>query len=168
LIVPTERLRARHALFLAILAISIVVASGGAAAAEPTGGKAWRSPASRIDRVIQIARRQVGDPWRYGHKGPGAFDCSGLVYYAFREAYALKAIGGGYRSASSLYAYFRARGRANRHSPRPGDLAIWGGGKHVGIYIGRGRAVSALVSGVQVHRVHDLTDPLTAYLHLRW
>jgi len=38
----------------------------------------------------------------------------------------------------------------------------------VGIYIGNGRAVSALVSGVRVHKVKALTIPFTTYLHVTW
>ena len=52
----------------------------------------------------------------------------------------LKAIGGGkLRSARALYKYFKAKGLADRKNPKPGDLVIWGGRTHVGIYIGKGR-----------------------------
>ena len=49
--------------------------------------------------------------------------------------------------------------------PKPGDLVIWGGGSHVGIYIGHGKAISTLTSGVRVHGVHAVTARFTAYLH---
>ena len=42
---------------------------------------------------------------------------------------------------------------------------IWGGGTHVGIYIGHGKAISTLTSGVRIHRVHAVTARFTAYLH---
>jgi hypothetical protein len=64
-----------------------------------------------------------------------------------------------------MYAYFRAHGKASRTNPKPGDLVIWGGGSHVGIYIGRGYAISTLTSGVRIHRVHAVTARFTTYLH---
>lgn len=120
---------------------------------------------SEATQVIQIAKAQVGDPWRHGATGPAAFDCSGLVIYAYKTAGDLALIGNGnYRSASALYKYFRDRGRTSRTTATPGDLVIWGSGSHVGIYVGGGMAVSTLTSGVRVHAVHAVTAPFTTYL----
>ncbi len=111
------------------LAISLMTATLIAALAVPLAPVAVPTraesvtAASAASRVIAVARAQLGDPWRYGATGPYAFDCSGLVTYAFRQAGQLTRIGGGgYRSASSLYAYFSRRGlgqspwRARRRS----------------------------------------------------
>lgn len=148
---------------------ALVIAVLGAAllfTATPTPDAQAAQPGSAAARVIQIARAQLGDPWRYGAKGPRAFDCSGLVIYAFRQAGQARAVGKGrYRSARALYRYFKARGLASRSNPQPGDLVIWGGGTHVGIYIGRGRAISTLRSGVRIHRVSAVRARFTAYLH---
>ncbi len=35
----------------------------------------------------------------------------------------------------------------------------------MGIYIGHGKAISTLTSGVHVHRVHAVTARFTTYLH---
>lgn len=127
------------------------------AAAEPT---------TEAQQIIAIARQQIGDPWRYGATGPRAFDCSGLVIYSYRKAGDLKAVGGGkLRSARALYRYFKARGLADRSNPKPGDLVIWGRGTHVGIYIGKGKAISTLTRGVRIHKVHAVRAKFTAYLH---
>ena len=86
--------------------------------------------------------------------------------YAFKAAGDLAAIGNGnYRSARSLYDWFRSHGKASRTNPKPGDLVIWGNGSHVGIYIGNGQAISTLTSGVRVHGVFAVTASFTAYLH---
>lgn len=131
--------------------------SGSVAAAEPT---------TEAQQIIQIARAQVGDPWRYATQGPRAFDCSGLVIYSYTKAGEAGVIGKGQvRSARGLYASFKSRGLASRSNPKPGDLVIWGGGTHVGIYIGNGKAVSTLTSGVRVHGVHAVRASFTAYLH---
>lgn len=124
------------------------------------------TPTTEAQQIIQIAKAQVGDPWRYGATGPSAFDCSGLVIYAFKAAGDGAAIGNGnYRSARALYDWFRARGLASRTNPKPGDLVVWGSGSHIGIYIGSGLAVSTLTNGVRVHGVTAVTASFTAYLH---
>ena len=120
---------------------------------------------SEAAQVIQIAKAQIGDPYRFGATGPSAFDCSGLVIYAYKTAGDLALIGNGnYRTAAQLYKYFRDRGRTSRTTATPGDLVVWGGGSHIGIYLGAGKAISALTSGVRVHAVNGLTIPFTAYL----
>jgi cell wall-associated NlpC family hydrolase len=116
--------------------------------------------------VIRIATNQVGDPYRYGTAGPSSFDCSGLVLYSFRNAGKYSVVGSGrYRSARALYYWFRSRGLASRSNGRPGDIVVWGGGTHVGIYLGNGKAVSALVRGVRIHSIYAVTSPFTAFLH---
>jgi cell wall-associated NlpC family hydrolase len=132
----------------------------------PSTPAAATTTTTEAQQIIRIAKAQLGDPWRYGAAGPGAFDCSGLVRYAFRRAgdgYAIRSTT--LRSARSLYLWFRAHGKASRHNPRVGDLVIWGYGTHVGIYIGNGKAISTLRNGVRVHGVFAVTARFTAYLH---
>ncbi len=116
-------------------------------------------------QVIRIARAQAGDRWRYGATGPSSFDCSGLVLYAYRMAGDLRLIGNGnFRSAAALLRYFRLRGKTSRTQATPGDLVVWGNGRHIGIYLGGGMAISTLSSGVRIHRVRALSAPFTAFL----
>jgi len=156
--------RAQTTHLLAALAIAIAIVP-----VLPIAAPTAAEPALAGDlaaRVVNVARAQLGDPWRYGAAGPGAFDCSGLVTYAYRQAGQLARIGGGgYRSASSLYSYFSRRGRTSRGGGRVGDLVIYGGGSHVGIYLGNGRVISTLTSGVKVHGVYGLYQRFTAFLH---
>ena len=117
-------------------------------------------------RIVQFAKWQVGDPWRYGASGPYAYDCSGLVIYAYKRAGEGAAIRSGtLRSARALYLYFKARGKTSRTNPKVGDLVVWGYGSHVGIYIGGGRAVSTLRNGVRVHGVFAVSARFTTYIH---
>lgn len=116
------------------------------------------------DRVIRIAKNQRGDPWVYGAVGPRAFDCIGLVRYSFKRAGELDEIGRGrYHSGSALLRWARSKGLTTRHGRR-GDVVVWGKGSHVGIYLGNGRAISTLISGVRVHRVHAVTTPFTTFI----
>jgi cell wall-associated NlpC family hydrolase len=132
----------------------------------PSTPVAATTTTTEAQQIISIAKAQLGDPWRYGAVGPNAFDCSGLVRYAFRRAGDAAAIHTGYlASARSLYLWFKAHGRASRTNPKIGDLVIWGYGTHVGIYIGNGKAISTLRNGVRIHGVFAVTARFTAYLH---
>lgn len=134
---------------------------------EPAVPAAVVAPVRRVtaaDRVIRIAKAQRGDPWRYAATGPRAFDCIGLVRYAFKKAGEQKSIGKGrYHSGSALLRWARARHLTTKHGRR-GDVVVWGNGSHVGIYLGNGRAISTLVTGVRVHRVRALTTPFTTFI----
>ncbi len=136
------------------------------ASATPAPTPTPRPRVTEAQQIIAIAKKQLGDPWVYGATGPKAFDCSGLVAYAFRKAGDLRALDHGrLRSAGAIYRWFKARGLASGSNPHPGDLVIWGGGTHIGIYIGNGKAISTLTRGVTIHRVHAVTARFTAYLH---
>ena len=125
-----------------------------------------RTTITRAAQVIAIAKSKLGARWVYGAAGPGAFDCSGLVIYSFSKAGVASIIGSGRaRSARALYAWFRARGLASTTDGQPGDLVIWGGGTHVGIYLGNGMAISTLLNGVRVHSIRATTARFTAFLH---
>ena len=142
-------------------AVFLSLAPGAAGTAEAA------KPRTEADQIVAIAKKQIGDPWRYGANGPRAFDCSGLVIYAYKKAGDGKVVrnGNGVRSARAMYRYFRAKGMTSRSNPKPGDIVVWGGGTHVGIYIGKGKAISTLTSGVRIHGVHAVRASFTAYIH---
>lgn len=153
------RLRAAGLAVLASVVILTTQAPAPAAAAEPAG-------TNLAAIVVADAESHLGAPYRWGATGPSSFDCSGLVYRVFAETGLFDRIGSGrYRSATAMYAYFRGRGLASRSGGEVGDLVVWGGGAHIGIYLGNGRAISALVNGVRIHGVNALTHPFTAFLH---
>jgi cell wall-associated NlpC family hydrolase len=146
--------------------IPVALAASILVTLAPSAPVAASTTTTEAAQIIRIARAQLGDPWRYGAAGPYSFDCSGLVLYSFRRAGDYRAVGSGnLRSARSLYYWFRSRGLASRTNPKVGDLVIWGGGTHVGIYIGNGKAISTLTSGVRIHGVFAVTARFTAYLH---
>lgn len=147
-----------------VMAASVLVTTAPSAPVAAAGPK----PGSEAAQIIRIAKAQLGDRYRHGAMGPSAFDCSGLVLYSYKMAGDYRAVGyGRYRSARSLYLHFRAIGRASRTGGQPGDIVVWGRGTHVGIYLGNGYAISALVRGVRIHRINALTAPFTAFLHTR-
>lgn len=118
-------------------------------------------------RVIRAARRHLGADYLVGSEGPRMFDCSGLVFRVFQEAGVAKSIGGKRLKAAEYLRWFRVHHRVTRRHGRPGDLVIYDGGSHMGIYLGHGKVISALVSGVRLHGLRKLSLPFTAFLHTR-
>lgn len=145
-------------------AASAPVVATPAVVVTPTVVRRHRRTAAQ--RLIAEARRKLGDRYVYGAIGPRRFDCSGLVIFVARHSHNRRILHAGNRSARSFLATYRRHHRASRHHGRPGDLVVWGGGRHIGIYLGHGRAISALTRrGVSVHRVNAVTMPFTAFLH---
>ena len=118
--------------------------------------------------IVRVALAQRGKRYVLGASGPRAFDCSGLVRYAYQKAGVLGRIGGGH-SARGMYLWARRHGLTSRSNPQVGDLVIYGGGTHVAIYIGRGLVVSALNprQGIRVTGLHALRGRVTAFIHTR-
>jgi len=124
---------------------------------------------TEAERVLAVAREQLGDRWSFAATGPTEFDCSGFVFYSFKEAGLRDRIGNKRRTVAGFYRWFNRRGLASKSNPRPGDLVVWGRNKHIGIYIGDGKAISALVNpyGVKIHAVKGyLNVRFKAYLHV--
>ena len=155
----------RTRLHLVVLATLFAVALVPVQA--PTSAQATHT--TEASRVIASAKHHIGARWSYGATGPYSFDCSGLVYHAFREAGLASRIGGR-NTASGYYSYFRSRGLTSRSNPRRGDLVVYGySGRpsHIGIYIGNGYVIGTLTSGVKIHRTFAVTKPFIAYLRVR-
>jgi cell wall-associated NlpC family hydrolase len=122
----------------------------------------------RYVKAMRIALRQRHDQYVSGAVGPNRFDCSGLVRYTYRKASLSRRLGGGH-SARAMYAWALRHHKLRRHHPKVGDVVVWGHGRHVGIYIGRGKAISALNprQDIRVTRLHALGDPLTGFIRTR-
>lgn len=148
---------------LLLIATLTLGAVAGTAAPAAAGNK------TDAERIISIAKAQVGARYSFAASGPNKFDCSGFVTYVFRQANLLERIGGTRRTVAGFYEYFARRDRADKVNRKPGDLIVWGRNKHIGIYIGDGKAVSALINpyGVRVHPVTGyLGMKVKAYLHV--
>lgn len=134
----------------------------------PVAASSSRHRRTAADHLVAVARRKIGDRYVYGASGPRRFDCSGLVLFSLRHSHNRRVVRHGLRSASAIYQSYRRHHRVGRHHGHRGDLVVWGGGRHIGIYLGHGRAISALTSrGVRVHRIHAMTMPFSGFLHTR-
>jgi peptidoglycan DL-endopeptidase CwlO len=127
---------------------------------------------SEAGRVISIAMGELREPFRMGAIGPNEFDCSGFVFYVFKQAGLVDRIGNKRRGATAYRDWFKARGwrdKGDITKALPGDILIWGNGHHAGIYMGDGWAVSALINpwGVSIHRPLKIKLALTDVLHVQ-
>lgn len=100
----------------------------------------------RAGKAVSAAKKQIGDPYRWGASGPGAFDCSGLVRYAWRKA--------GVSLPRITHSQYRSiRKKVSWSKLHPGDLLFFSGKGHVGMYVGKGRMVHSPSSGKTVRIV---------------
>ena len=119
---------------------AVVTAHSGApvpVVAAATGGSAAAQTA------VKTALAQVGDPYVWGAAGPNAFDCSGLMQYAYAAA------GISLPHSSGLQSQMGTAVSAS--ALQPGDLLFfYHPVSHVGMYIGNGQMVHAATSGSPV------------------
>lgn len=121
-----------------LLLLSAVLLVAGCA---NTGNTAYRAPVPEVPaKAAEIARTMQGQPYEWGGMGPGGFDCSGLVHYAYKRA--------GVRVPRTARQQYEAVRALYVHQLAPGDLVFFTmPGKlvaHVGIYLGDQRFVHAL------------------------
>ena len=122
--------------------------------ARPAPAPAPAAPASsRAGTAVNTALAQVGKPYQWAGAGPSAFDCSGLVMYAWESA--------GVRLAHYTVSQYEETTRISEGQLEPGDLVFYDTGDgaqpgHVTIYIGNGRVVTADSPGTDV-RVESIS-----------
>ncbi|MEL7537497.1 MAG: C40 family peptidase [Pseudomonadota bacterium] len=139
--------------------------------ASPPTAPPQRSPApvvtptpneSARSTAVAVALAQVGKPYRFGGASPNeGFDCSGLVWFAYRNA--------GVQTPRTTRAMWRELVPIGRDELLPGDLLFFnidGKPEHVGLYIGDDRFVHAPSSGKTV-TVADMSQPYYRRVWLR-
>jgi peptidoglycan DL-endopeptidase CwlO len=91
-------------------------------------------------RAVAAAMTRLGRPYVYGAAGPNAFDCSGLVQWAYGQA--------GVSTAHYTGALWSAYRHVSPSDLQPGDLVFfYADHHHVGIYIGGGMMINAPHTG---------------------
>ncbi len=87
-------------------------------------------------RALRFALTRQGDPYIWGASGPGAFDCSGLVLWAYEQV--------GIALPHYTGAQWNSGVHISRNQLQPGDLVFFYADiGHVGIYIGNGLMIDA-------------------------
>jgi peptidoglycan DL-endopeptidase CwlO len=154
-----ERMTLRRIFGVALTALLIGMASSAAGhvaanrAAQMPAAEVTLTPASvHLDSSVQIPRRDAfslaisrqGDWYVWGADGPQAFDCSGLVYWAYHQA----GVAGFGRTTYQMLASGRLRS-VPWSQAQPGDLVFFGTG-HVELYVSPHVTFGALAPGTQI------------------
>ncbi|WP_175073489.1 LysM peptidoglycan-binding domain-containing protein [Terribacillus sp. AE2B 122] len=130
------------------LKINGKASSGSSSSSKPANNTQVDSAqtSKSVDKLISVAKTQLGKPYVWGGATTAGFDCSGFIYYAFKNA--------GYDiSRTSAEGYFNRSYYVS--SPQPGDLIFFKGTykagiSHMGIYLGGGQFIHADNDGVRI------------------
>jgi len=94
---------------------------------------------------------QIGKPYRWGGNSPRTgFDCSGLVWYAYKDLVKFRIP----RTANEMY-HLRDASPVNRGELESGDLVFFrtqgrGTADHVGVYVGNGKFIQSPRTGQDI------------------
>lgn len=94
---------------------------------------------------------QIGKPYHWGGTSPRTgFDCSGLVYYAYKDLVKFRIP----RTANEMY-HLRDAASVDRGELESGDLVFFrtqgrGTADHVGVYVGNGKFIQSPRSGQDI------------------
>lgn len=102
---------------------------------------ATQSNSSTAQTVVSAAQSQIGKPYVWGATGPNAYDCSGLVQYAYSQA--------GKNVGRTTYQQAGAGQHISVSQAQAGDILMWGD-YHDAIYVGNNQYVHAPQPGQNV------------------
>ncbi len=102
---------------------------------------------TQAGKAVAFAYDQLGCPYVYGGTGPCAdgFDCSGLTMEAWASA--------GVAIPRTSYEQLDSLPHVSLGDQEPGDILVFLGGAHVGIYVGGGKLIDAPQTGEDVELV---------------
>ena len=89
--------------------------------------------------LLGIAESKLGAPYYWAKQGPDEFDCSGFVYWCYKQAGAT----GGYKNTFALIAKFAGTKYevTDKNDLQPGDMILCNAGNHVVLYYGNGKVI---------------------------
>jgi cell wall-associated NlpC family hydrolase len=112
-------------------------AAKAAAAQRAAVAKKKALVVARGAKIIKIAARYKGRPYRYGAAGPRAFDCSGYTSFVVRKALKVKL-----PRTAAQQSHSKKIKKVKKSDRKVGDLVFFhrgGGVGHVAIYAGNGK-----------------------------
>ncbi|MGW7447139.1 NlpC/P60 family protein [Kitasatospora sp. NPDC054795] len=116
---------------------------------------------SRGAAALSAAASKIGSPYVWGATGPGSFDCSGLMVWAFNQA------GVSLPRTSQAQASAGTRIGSDISQAQPGDLLIfYTDAHHVGIYAGNGQVLHAPKPGASVRYEAVTNMPLASIVRV--
>ncbi len=110
-------------------------ASSRAAQAEVTPSVPAAPASAGAVSAASIAQNYIGCSYVYGGSSPEGFDCSGFTSYCYAQA--------GIQLGRTTYAQATQGTAVSRSELQAGDLIVFRGTSHVGIYVGNGQFIHA-------------------------
>lgn len=106
-------------------------------------------------RAVELAKSQLGKPYKWGATGESSYDCSGLVYWVAKKLG--KTIP---RTSKQQSTYGQAVSKSNLQAGDCVFFANKNGVHHVGIYIGNGEYIHAPQTGdvVKISKLSSRSD----------
>ncbi len=139
--------KAQHLLNSISPAARFSIENGGALNDPYLGGATAAS--ARAAAALSAGEQKIGAPYIYGNTGPTSFDCSGFVMWAYAQA--------GVSLPRTSQEQENVGPHLSASQLRPGDLVIFYGGDHVGLYAGNGVVLHAPHTGANV-RYEKMSD----------
>jgi peptidoglycan DL-endopeptidase CwlO len=116
--------------------------------APPVTTAKYKGPTkTQAEKAVAFAYDQLGCPYVYGGTGPCAdgFDCSGLTQAAWAAA--------GVSIERTSYDQWDSLPHVSEADLEPGDIMVFNGAGHVGIYVGNNKLIDAPHTGADVELV---------------
>lgn len=136
----------QQAIITVLCTMLLTLAACSSAAPKPMAFKPAATAPAVTHPAVAVAKRMLGTPYRYGGASPErGFDCSGLVYYSFKQA--------GMNAPRTTRTLYRNAFAVEPTALRQGDLLFFrieGKVSHVGLYVGGKAFVHAPSSGKAV------------------
>jgi hypothetical protein len=102
--------------------------------------------------IVATAKSCLGIPYKWGGESLKGFDCSGFIYYVFKEH--------GITLGRTCKKQYQAGAAISKSQLQPGDLVVFQntyttGLSHAGIYIGNGEFIHASSDGVMTSKLSN-------------
>ena len=110
---------------------------------DPSSDPMSGTSSEKIEKVIEIAKQQLGKPYVYATAGPKTFDCSGFTKYCYAK------VGVSLRRSAQAVGYNDGKKIEGISNLKRGDIVCFNTvadndlSDHVGIYLGSGKFIHA-------------------------
>lgn len=109
---------------------------------------------NKVNKLIEVANKQLGKPYAWGANGPNSFDCSGLTYYVYKNAL-------GVNLPRTSREQSKVGTKVDKKNLKAGDLVFFNTGgsgiSHVGMYVGNNNFIHSTQPGdtVKIHSINS-------------
>ena len=119
---------------------------GGSSPPTGGGGGVYKGPTgTQAGKAVAFAYAQLGKPYVFGGTGPNGFDCSGLTQASWAAA--------GISIERTSQDQWASLPHVSTSDLQPGDILVFAGASHVGLYVGGGMMIDAPHTGLNVEKV---------------